>query len=101
MNLDRKYDRADFIDFLQNTFLKDFIRDVRPVGTAGFQSIVKATPLGRSDALDLQIFEFEYTGSANKRVTLTKEAFQVMKQSAGQANPEQAAKIIKQKLQIE
>lgn len=82
IKLDQSYDRADFIDFLQNTFLKDFARDVRAVGTPGFQAITKATTLGKSDSLDLQIFEFEYTGSANKRVTLTKEAFQIMKQSA-------------------
>jgi len=82
INLDQKYDRADFIDFLQNTFLADYVRDVRPVSTQGLSAIRRATSLGRSDSLDLQVFEFEYTGSVNKRVTLTKEAFQIMKQSA-------------------
>lgn len=82
MNLNQKYDRADFIDFLQTTFLSDYAKDVRPVGAQGLSAISKATSLGRSDSLDLQVFEFEFTGSANKRVTLTKEAFQIMKQSA-------------------
>src|SRR3989344_5463539 len=82
IKLDQKYARQDFIDFLQDTFLKDYVRDVRPVGTQGLSAIKKVTSLGRSDSLDLQIFEFEYTGSVNKRVTLTKEAFQLMKQSA-------------------
>lgn len=82
IKLDQEYSRQDFIDFLRDTFLKDYVRDVRPVGTEGLNSIKKAVSLGRSDSLDLQIFEFEYTGSANKRVTLTKEAFQLMKQSA-------------------
>lgn len=82
IKLDQKYARQDFIDFLQNTFLQDYVRDVRPVGTQGLSAINKAISLGRSDSLDLQVFEFEYTGSANKRVTLTKEAFQIMKQSA-------------------
>ncbi len=82
INLNQKYDRADFVDFLQNTFLGDYARDVRPVSTQGLSAIGKAVSLGRSESLDLQVFEFEYSGSANKRVTLTKEAFQLMRQSA-------------------
>lgn len=82
INLNQEYDRADFIDFLQDTFLSEFARDVRPVSTQGLSIISKASSLGRSNSLDLQVFEFEYTGSGNKRVTLTKEAFQIMKQSA-------------------
>lgn len=82
IKLDQKYDRQDFIDFLQESFLQDYARDVRPVSTEGLSSIKKASSLGSNKSLDLQVFEFEYTGSANKRVTLTKEAFQIMKQSA-------------------
>jgi len=82
IKLDQRYDRQNFIDFLQESFLQDYVRDVRPVGTDGLSAIKKASTLGSSKSLDLQIFEFEYTGSANKRVTLTKEAFQIMKQSA-------------------
>ncbi len=82
IKLDQKYARQDFIDFLQNTFLQDYVRDIRSVSTHGLHAIKKATSLGRSDSLDLQVFEFEYTGSANKRVALTKEAFQIMKQSS-------------------
>lgn len=82
MNLNQKYDREDFLDFLQHTFLQDFAKDIRLVGNQGLNVIAKATSLGRSDLLDLQIFEFEYSGSAGKRIALTKEAFQVMKQSA-------------------
>lgn len=82
IKLDQRYARQDFIDFLQDTFFQDYVRDVRPVDTRGLNAINKATSLGRSDSLDLQVFEFEYSGSANRRVALTKEAFQIMKQSA-------------------
>ncbi len=82
IKLDQRYARQDLIDFLQDAFLQDYVRDVRPVGTQGLNVIKKATSLGRSDSLDLQIFEFEHIGSANKRVALTKEAFQLMRQSA-------------------
>ena len=58
IKLDQKYDRQDFIDFLQESFLQDYVRDVRPVGTEGLSVIKKASSLGSSKSLDLQVFEF-------------------------------------------
>lgn len=82
MNLNEKYNRDQFISFLKEIFLLDYQNDTRPISTSDYKSINKAFSLGRSESLDLQIFEFEYSGSFNKRIALAKDAFQVMKQSA-------------------
>jgi hypothetical protein len=82
MQLNNTYDRNDFLKFLEDNFLTDFKKDIRPASTQGFSSIQKAYSLGRSESLDLQVFEFSFEGSPNKRVTLTKDAFQVMRSSA-------------------
>ncbi|PJE57806.1 MAG: hypothetical protein COU81_04075 [Candidatus Portnoybacteria bacterium CG10_big_fil_rev_8_21_14_0_10_36_7] len=82
MNLNDKYNRDQFISFLKEAFLKDFKSDIRPISTGNYKSFNKAHSLGRSESLDLHVFEFEYSGSFNKRIALAKDAFQVMKQSA-------------------
>lgn len=82
MQLNNDYQRDDFIKFLEEDFLTDFKRDVRPVNTSSLTCINKAQYLGESKTLDLQVFEFVFEGSANKRVALTKDAFSVMRSSA-------------------
>ena len=82
IQLNNSYNRDDFLKFLEDNFLADFKKDIRPASTQGFSSIQKAYSLGRSESLDLQVFEFSFEGSPNKRVTLTKDAFQVMRSSA-------------------
>lgn len=82
MQLNNDYQRDDFIKFLEEDFLTDFKRDVRPVNTSSLTCINKAQYLGESKGLDLQVFEFVFEGSANKRVALTKDAFSVMRSSA-------------------
>jgi adenine-specific DNA-methyltransferase len=79
MKLDSTYNRDDFLHFLDENFLTDFQKDIRPASTQGLSSIQKAHSLGRSESLDLQVFEFSFEGSPNKRVTLTKDAFQIMR----------------------
>lgn len=81
IQLNSTYNRDDFLRFLETNFLTDFKKDVRPVNTQGISSIQKANLLGSSKSLDLQVFEFSFKGSPNKRVTLTKDAFQVMRSS--------------------
>lgn len=81
MILSEKYNREDFLSFIKDDFLTDFEKDIRPANTQSNREIKKANLLGSSKSLDLQVFEFEYSGFANKRITLTKEAFQLMKQS--------------------
>jgi len=82
MQLDNNYKRDDFLKFLEEDFLTDFKKDIRPVNTSSLLSIQKANYLGESRDLDLQVFEFLFEGSPNKRVALTKDAFSVMRSSA-------------------
>src|SRR6266852_2099302 len=82
MQLDSTYNRDDFLRFLNENFLPDFRKDIRPASTQGLSSIQKAYSLGRSESLDLQVFEFSFAGSSNKRITLTKDAFQIMRSHA-------------------
>jgi len=82
MQLNNDYQRDDFLKFLEEDFLTDFKRDIRPVNTSSLSSIQKASYLGESKGLDLQVFEFSFEGSPNKRVALTKDAFSVMRSSA-------------------
>jgi adenine-specific DNA-methyltransferase len=82
MRLNNAYNRNDFLQFLEENFLTDFMKDIRPTSTQGLSSIQIAYSLGRSEHLDLQVFEFSFEGSSNKRVALTKDAFQVMRSHA-------------------
>jgi adenine-specific DNA-methyltransferase len=82
MQLNGDYQREDFLKFIEEDFLTDFKKDIRPVNISGLSSIIKANYLGESKDLDLQVFEFLFEGSPNKRVALTKDAFSVMRSSA-------------------
>ena len=82
MELNNKYQREQFIEFLKNDFLNDFKKDIRPVIRKGLSTIQKAHTLGRSKSLDLEVFEIFLNGSVNKRISLTKDAFSIMKSTA-------------------
>lgn len=82
MQLSNKYKREDFINFLEKDFLSDFKKDIRPVNSDGLATIQKAYTLGRSKSLGLEVFEICLNGSINKRISLTKDAFSIMKSTA-------------------
>jgi len=82
MKLETEYQRDNFINFLTDSLLPDFEKDIRPINTGSLTCIKKAHYLGVSKTLDLQVFEFVFEGSINKRVALTKDAFSVMRSSA-------------------
>jgi adenine-specific DNA-methyltransferase len=81
MMLQKKYNRDDFLTF-QKQFLPDFTKDIRPVDLRGLQVTKDVVQLGYSDQLDLKIFEFTHTSSSDPRVSLTRDGFRVMKDSA-------------------
>ena len=82
MQLNQTYNREDFLRFIEQSFLSNFKQDVRPINTDKIQTIQKAYSLGRDEKLDLQVFEFHSNGELNNRVTLTRDAFNIMKASA-------------------
>ena len=75
------YNREEVLEFLQNSFLKDFQKDITTVDIPEQKHIQKAHSLGYSKELGLRVFEFLHEGSTEKRVTLTKEAFNVLRDS--------------------
>lgn len=81
IDFSEKYNREEVLEFLQGDFLRDFQKDIRKVGVSGDKFIKDAFSLGSSRDFGLAIFEFEHTGSTEKRVSLTKEAFQILKES--------------------
>ena len=81
MNLGQKYNRDDFLLFL-TSFIPKFTKDVRRVDTDGLQVIKEAFYLGKSVELDIEIFELAHSSSTDARVTLAKDGFKVMKNSA-------------------
>jgi len=82
MELNNKYQREKFIEFLEKDFLNDFKKEIRPAVSKGLSTIQKAHTLGRSKSLDLEVFEFRLSGSLNRRISLTKDAFSIMKSTA-------------------
>ncbi|MHB8362840.1 MAG: hypothetical protein ACYDBX_04455, partial [Patescibacteria group bacterium] len=80
IQLENKYNQGDFLDFIENSFLIDFNKDIRKVNISNLKLLKNVFSLGSSKSLDLQVFEFQYSGSSNKRISITKEAFQIMKQ---------------------
>jgi len=81
MELNNAYQRNSLLSFLKEEFLTDFKQDIKLVELAESSSIKNAYYLGESKNLDLQVFEFLFEGSPNKRVALTKDAFSVMRSS--------------------
>lgn len=80
MNLAKPYDQSDFLDFL-NDFLPDFEKDISPVNLLHeFKTIAKVTQLGRSEILDLDIYEFKALGKSQKKISQAIESFRVVKQ---------------------
>ncbi|MEI6144032.1 MAG: hypothetical protein WCP91_00350, partial [Candidatus Berkelbacteria bacterium] len=80
MNLAKPYDQPEFLDFLKD-FLPDFEKDISPVNLLhDFKTIDKVTHLGRSETLDLDIYEFKAIGKSQKKISQAIESFKVIKQ---------------------
>ena len=81
INFKDAYNRDEILDFLKNSFLKDFQKDIRVVDIHDKKNIEKVFYLGYSPELELSVFEFFHEGGTEKRVTLTTEAFNVLRDS--------------------
>lgn len=82
MNLGGAYSQDDFLSFLRG-FLPEFSQDLRPLTVPQAAKTVQSGHyLGRSAALDLDVFELEHGGGQEKRIALTTDGFRVMKDSA-------------------
>ena len=80
MEFNKAYNRGEFVNFLQNSFLpEDFIPTTEQViFTTQMKYSTKAIKLGSSDSLDLVVYEIRHTSKHDARVTLSKEAFRML-----------------------
>lgn len=80
MEFNKAYNRQDFVNFLQNSFLpEDFIPTVESVTFRTQMTYsTKAVKLGSSSELDLVVYEVRHTSKNDARVSLSKEAFRML-----------------------
>ena len=80
MEFNRRYNRSEFVAFLQNIFLpEDFIVESTTIDIKQqTKYICSATKLGSSKLLDLVVYEIQHTSTHDARVGLSKEAFRFL-----------------------
>ena len=80
MEFNKAYNRKEFINFLQNSFLPDdFIPTEEHVAfSTQTKYSTEAVKLGFSPTLDLVVYEIKHTSRHDARVALSKEAFRML-----------------------
>ena len=80
MEFNKAYDRQEFVNFLQNSFLpNDFIPESTPVAFRTKMTYsTQAVKLGSSASLDLVVYEIRHKSKHDARVSLSKEAFRLL-----------------------
>lgn len=80
MEFNKAYNRQEFVNFLQNSFLpEDFVPSTEEI-TFSTQTkyATQAVKLGSSASLDLVVYEIKHTSKHDARVSLSKEAFRIL-----------------------
>jgi hypothetical protein len=77
VKLDAAFNREDFMEFMGNLIPK-LVRDVREIELENSR-LSSAKQLARSEALDLYIIEFRVSKNLNSRISITRDAFKIMK----------------------
>ena len=80
MEFNKAYNRQEFVNFLQNSFLPDdFIPGETPVEFRTKMNYTRqAVKLGSSESLDLIVYEVRHISKNDARVSLSKEAFRLL-----------------------
>ena len=80
MEFNKAYNRQEFLNFLQNSFLpEDFVPQTEEVlFTTQPKYTTAAVKLGTSSSLDLVVYEIKHTSKHDARVSLSKEAFRIL-----------------------
>ena len=80
MDFSKTYNRQDFVNFLQNSFLpEDFVPTEKPVEFRTKMTYTReAVKLGVSAVLDLVVYEVRHNSKNDARVSLSKEAFRLL-----------------------
>ena len=80
MEFNKRYNRNEFINFLQNKFLpEDFIVENTTINSNRENKfITEVTKLGHCSSLDLVVYEARHTSTNDARVGLSKETFRFL-----------------------
>lgn len=80
MEFNKRYNRSEFVSFLQHKFLpEDFIAETTVVDIERQTKYIRSvTKLGSSESLDLVVYEIRHTSTHDARVGLSKEAFRFL-----------------------
>lgn len=80
MDFSKTYNRQNFVNFLQDSFLpEDFVPTEKPVELRTKMTYTRqAVKLGVSAALDLVVYEVRHNSKNDARVSLSKEAFRLL-----------------------
>ena len=80
MDFSRRYNRTEFVNFLQHQFLpEDFMVETTDIDIERQTKYIRTiTKLGSSSTLDLVVYEVGHTSTHDARVGLSKEAFRFL-----------------------
>ena len=80
MEFNKRYNRNEFVNFLQNKFLpEDFISENTTINSNKENKyITEVTKLGHCSSLDLVVYEARHTSTNDARVGLSKETFRFL-----------------------
>lgn len=80
MEFNKRYNRSEFISFLQNKFLpEDFVTETTPIEIERETKYIRTiTKLGVCGSLDLVVYEVRHSSTHDARVGLSKEAFRFL-----------------------
>lgn len=80
MEFNKRYNRNEFVNFLQHKFLpEDFIAETTVIDIERQTKYIRSvTKLGSSELLDLVVYEIRHTSKHDARVGLSKEAFRFL-----------------------
>jgi adenine-specific DNA-methyltransferase len=76
MNLSKKYNREDFLKFIKEDFLPSFSEEYRKITEK--RKFEKVFYLGKCEEIDTIVIEIEHSGSMDKKVTMTQDAFKII-----------------------
>ena len=80
MEFNKRYNRTEFVDFLQHKFVpEDFVVETTSIDIERQTKYIRAiTKLGSSEMLDLVVYEVRHHSTQDARVGLSKEAFRFL-----------------------
>lgn len=80
MEFNKRYNRTEFVNFLQHKFLpEDFVAETTGINIERqTKYICSITKLGSSEMLDLVVYEVRHNSTQDARVGLSKEAFRFL-----------------------